>query len=148
MWDVRSVGRVIAPILIVSVMLTACAGLPSDPEGTTDRVVRTQEIIIGTIDGAPRSPRAEAVLDEVAKQLDARIVRVGGHGEKLLEGLETGQVDLVFGHFAQQSPWSQNVHLGSPLGRRDKVPKSERVPRFAFRHGENGWIALVERAGR
>ena len=128
--------------------LSACTDLPRDPAGTTERVKRSHEIVLGTIDGAVESPQTQHVLDKLADQLEARVVRVSGHGEELLEDLETGKVDLVFGQFAQDSPWAANVHFGSPLSRRDTVPKGERVARFAFRHGENGWISLVERAAQ
>lgn len=142
----RAIGR--ALLIAPALALGACADLPRDPAGTTDRIARTHEIVLGAIDGAEPSPRADTVLGEVAARLDARVVRVGGPGEKLLDALEKGQVDLVYGSFAQSSPWATQVHFGGPLGRRDKVASDERVPRFAFRNGENGWIMLVERAAR
>ncbi len=133
-------------LLLTLAGISGCADLPRDPEGTTERVTRSHKLVLGAIDGAPISSHARSVLSKVTVRLDASVVVIGGPGEQLLEDLETGKVDLVFGHFAQNSPWAKNVHLGRPLGRREKVPKDERVPRFAFRHGENGWIALVERA--
>jgi hypothetical protein len=137
-----------ALLIAPALALTACADLPRDPAETTERVQRTHRIVLGAIDGVQPSPRAEAVLDEIAARLDARIVRVGGHGEKLLDDLEKGKVDLVYGRFAMASPWATHVHFGSPLGRRDDVPEDERAPRFVFRNGENGWIMLVEEAAR
>ena len=128
--------------------LVACAELPRDPAGTTERVERTRQLVLGRIAGAEPSRRAEEVLARVATRLEARIVPRTGHGEALLEALEKGEVDLVYGRFARSSPWARNVHFGRPLGRRDSVGKDERVPRFAFRQGENGWIMLVEEAGR
>ena len=140
-------------LLLVSIgtfmlSISACTDLPRDPAGTTERVKRSHEIVLGTINGAVESPQTQHALNRLAAQLDVRVVRVSGHGEELLEDLETGKVDLVFGQFAQDSPWATKVHFGSPLSRRDKVPKDERVARFAFRHGENGWISLVEQAAR
>jgi hypothetical protein len=134
--------------LLSFLALVACADLPRDPAGTTERVGRTHELVLGRIDGALPSPRAEAILARVATRLEARVVQREGHGEALLEALEKGEVDLVYGRFARSSPWSRNVHFGSPLGRRDSVGKDEQAPRFAFRQGENGWIMLVEQAGR
>ncbi|RXZ64517.1 hypothetical protein [Pelagerythrobacter rhizovicinus] len=134
----------IASAAILIAGLAACAELPRDPNGTTERVRRTHAIVLGEIAGAPPSRHAEQVLDRVAGRLGAHVRRVDGHGEDLLKRLEKGEVDLVYGHFAKASPWSRQVHFGTPLGRRRNVDKQEQVPRFAFRNGENGWIALVE----
>lgn len=138
----------IASAAILIAALAACAELPCDPDGTTERIRRTHEIVLGDIAGAPRSPEAERVLDRVAARLGARVTRTEGHGEELLNRLEKGKVDLVYGHFAEASPWAGKVHFGGPLGRRTDVGKEEHVPRFAFRNGENGWIALVEGEAR
>lgn len=138
--------RVVTGIGFVSI--AGCADLPRDPAGTTERITQTHQLMLGTIEGAPASPRAERTLAQVAARLEARTVRIGGHGEELLEDLEAGNVDLVYGHFAQQSPWAKRVHFGAPLGPSREVAGDKLVPRFAFRHGENGWIMLVERASR
>lgn len=142
----RAIGR--ALLIASALALGACADLPRDPGGTTERIARTHEILLGAIDGAKPSPRAEAVLADVAARLDARVVRVGGHGEALLDALEKGELDLVYGRFAKTSPWATRVYFGRPLGPRESVASDERAPRFAFRNGENGWIMLVERAAR
>ncbi len=139
----RPVGTIAAAAFLIA-GLAACADLPRDPAGTTDRIRRTHEIVLGEVAGAPPSQGAERVLARVADRLDARVTRVEGHGEVLLSQLEKGKIDLVYGHFAKTSPWSRNVHFGSPLDRRRDVGEEEHIPRFAFRNGENGWIALVE----
>lgn len=128
--------------------LAGCGDLPRDPAGTTERIERTHQIVLGAIDGAEPSARAQEVLEHVAARLDARVVRVGGHGEALLEALEKGELDLVYGRFAKASPWATHVYFGGPLGPRETVAADERAPRFAFRNGENGWIMRVERAAR
>ncbi len=143
----RLAGTVASAAILIA-GLAACAELPRDPNGTTERIRRTHEIVLGDIAGAPRSPAAERILERVAGRLGARVTRVEGHGEDLLNRLEKGKVDLVYGHFAQASPWAGKVHFGSPLERRRNAGEEEHVPRFAFRNGENGWIALVEREAR
>ena len=131
--------------LVAAAGLAACAEPPRDPAGTTERILRSDAIMLGEIEGAPRSPEAEAAMARVAGRLGARVERVPGPGEDLLDQLEKGDLDLVYGHFATASPWARNVHFGTPLGARETVGNDERVPRFAFRHGENGWIMRVER---
>jgi hypothetical protein len=134
-------AAIIAPLAL----LASCADLPRDPAGTTERVRQSDTIMLGVVEGTPPSPEGEAVLARVAQRLGARASRQTAPGEELLEKLHAGHLDLVYGHFAMNSPWSTNVHFGSPLGPRETVGKEERLPRFAFQHGENGWIMRVER---
>lgn len=131
--------------LSTAMMAGACSEPPSDPAGTTARIERSGTVVLGEIAAAPRSPAAEAVVGRAARQLGATIERRRGHGEDLLDKLEHGEVDIVYGYFAKKSPWAAKVHLGEPIGRRKTVPADEAVPRFAFRNGENGWIMRVER---
>lgn len=135
-------------VLFALALVGACSDLPRDPEGTTDKVRASGTIRLGMIEGAAPDPASEAVLERVAKKTGARIERVPGHAEKLLEDLEGGGLDLVYGHFADDSPWFGHVHLGKPPGTDVAPPKSQRWPRFAFRNGENGWIALLEGAAQ
>jgi hypothetical protein len=123
----------------------ACTDLPRDPAGTTERVERTGKIIVGQIAGDDLSDQSAKILRGVAQRTGATVHIRQGAGEQLLADLEEGRIDLVYGCFAKSSPWSANVHLGPPMGRRKIVGKDERVPRFAFRNGENGWIAMVQR---
>lgn len=140
--------RLASIALGIVVAVTGCDDLPRDPDGTLDRVRATHEIRLGEIAGAPEDPAAKAALDRLAASNGARIARTSGHGEELLEALEEGELDLVYGRFAEDSPWSTAVHFGNPPGSADPPPKSQRAARFAFRMGENGWIEAVEEAGK
>lgn len=133
-------------VAIPALLLTACTDFPRDPAGTLDRVRADDVIRVGMVEGAAPDPASEAVLARLGEDLGAEVERLPGHGEELLEGLETGEYDLVYGHFADASPWATKVHFGTPPGGPDKPPKVLSLPRFAFRMGENGWIAVVERA--
>lgn len=138
--------RATAAAMMLATGLSACADIPRDPEGTEDRVRATQVIRLGMVAGAAPDPAAEETLARLERATGALAERTTGPGEQLLEGLETGEYDLVYGHFAEDSPWAAGVHLGTPPGGPDSAPASLRLPRFAFRMGENGWIAEVERA--
>ncbi len=129
-------------------LLAGCGAIPRDPEGTSAGVAESGVIRLGAIAGAAADPAEERALDRLEAQTGARIERVSGPGEELLEKLEIGEIDLVYGRFADDSPWATHVHLGTPPGGPDKPPKSLRVPRFAFRNGENGWITRVEAAAK
>lgn len=134
--------------MTVLLALSACSDLPRDPDGTLERIRAEKTIRLGEVAGAPEDREAEAVLQRVAARTGARIKRTQGHGEELLEGLEEGEYDLVYGHFADDSPWAVQVHFGTPPAGPKHPPKSQRVARFAFRMGENGWLTTVEEAGR
>lgn len=138
----------VAAVFASLALVAGCADRPRDPDGTSERIRDSGAVLMGTIQGAAPSPHAEATLARAAAQLGARVTPMPGPGEELLEKLEKGELDIVYGEFAMKSPWAKNVHFGAPLGPRATVGKDERVPRFVFRHGENGWITLVEQAAR
>lgn len=121
--------------------------LPRDPEDTESLVRARETIRLGWVSGARPDPAAQATLAELSRRLGARVERREGESEALLSDLEKGRLDLVYGHFAQSSPWSRNVHLGEAEGWQTKPPKDHQAPRFAMRNGENGWIMTVARAG-
>lgn len=131
-----------------ALLLGGCGAAPRDPEGTSERVAESGVIRLGTIAGATPDPAAERTIERLAAQTGARVERISGPGEELLDGLEHGEVDLVYGRFASDSPWATHVHIGTPPGGPEKPPKSLNLPRFAFRNGENGWIARVEAAAK
>lgn len=141
-------GKAGTAILASMLALAACTDLPRDPHGTLDRVEAGKTIRLGQIAGSPTDAAAEATLRRLSARTGARVSRTEGHGEELLEGLEDGDFDLVYGHFADDSPWATGVHFGTPPGGPKHPPKSLRIARFAFRMGENGWITAVEEAGK
>ena len=130
----------------LGLMLLGC-DLPRDPEHTESLVRARQVIRLGGVAGADPDTAADATLAELSRRLGARIERREEESEILLSALENGELDLVYGHFAQDSPWSRIVHFGEAEGWTGKPPRHRQVPRFAMRNGENGWIMTVARAG-
>jgi hypothetical protein len=121
--------------------------LPRDPDDTESLVRARETIRLGWVSGAGADPAAQATLARLSRELGARVERREGESEALLSDLERGHLDLVYGHFAQASPWSRKVHFGEAEGWTAKPPKDRQVPRFAMQNGENGWIMTVARAG-
>jgi hypothetical protein len=121
--------------------------LPRDPDDTESLVRARETIRLGWVSGAEADPAAQATLAELSRKLSARVERREGESEALLSDLEGGHLDLVYGHFAQSSPWSRKVHFGEAEGWQTKPPKDHQAPRFAMQNGENGWIMTVARAG-
>lgn len=133
-------------IMIAASVLTlaGCADLPRDPQRTTQQVRESGTLRLGIVAGTQPSAVLDAALKELA--IGAAVQRHRGDSEALLTGLEEGRIDLVYGRFAMTSPWAKHVHLGRALGYRAEPAKHVAAPRFAYRSGENGWIALVEDA--
>ncbi|MXP40393.1 hypothetical protein GRI75_01875 [Altererythrobacter soli] len=130
----------------LGILLAGC-DLPRDPEGTESLVRSRQTIRLGWVSGARPDPAAQATLAKLSRKFGARVERHAGESEALLSELEEGRLDLVYGHFAESSPWATKVHLGEAEGAKKKPPKDRHAPRFAMRNGENGWIMAVARAG-
>lgn len=127
----------------------ACAEIPMDPEGTLERVRAQGVFRVGIIaPGAhPRDhDRQRRLIAHVARSTGARPLIGTGSAERLLTAVERGEVDLVIGELAQDSPWSKHVTLLPPL-RTPSEGQSKSVPTLhaVARNGENGWIALLHR---
>ena len=136
-------GRI---VVIVALMcgLAACDSYPRDSAGTLDSVRARQTIRLGL---ASTERTDQPILDrlsaELGKATGARIQVTGGSEEELLARLEHGELDLVAGHFAEDSPWLADAALIEPLASR---PVGERNIGLALvaRNGENAWIGLLE----
>ena len=139
-------GAVGAAIAGLALLLAGC-GIPRDSEETSKKVRERGTVRLGTVAGESPDPGAERALARLRAVTGARIERSSGPAEALLADLEKGRFDLVFGRFPADSPWSTHVHLGRQPGAAEEPPSDQPAPRFAYRNGENGWIALVERAG-
>lgn len=72
---------------------------------------------------------------------------VEGDQERLLAQLEEGELDLVAGQFAEDSPWIADVTLIEPLTEQTVGQRKVGLTLVA-RNGENAWIGLLERTVR
>lgn len=131
-------------------IVLACAGCdyPRDADGTTNRVRSSATIHVGLAAFAPpdtQLARRFLAAMERASGANAQIERASA--EALLARLEAGEIDLVLGEFAEDSPWIDDATLIEPLTRRIV---GGRVVGLApiTRNGENQWISLVERTVR
>ena len=128
--------------LFLCAALGACSDYPRDIEGTLDRVESSKVIRIGLVSGAV-SPDFRPYVTRLERATGARAAISTGHGEQLLARLEDGQIDMVFGAFAKDSPWRDDVAIVEPLG---GVKVGARELRFSpvARNGENRWVMLLE----
>lgn len=138
----RALRCFIVPLCLA---LVACGPYPRDISGTLDDIERTGEFNVGLTDLRPVD-RAAALqfVGRLERATGAQAHVSTGPTEAQLARLETDQLDLVIGEFAEDTPWMAHVSMLEPLSRRavgDRVLGL--IPVTA--NGENRWIALLER---
>lgn len=131
--------------------LAACGlDVPRDVDGTLERVRATHVIHVGLVEGpvpASARPAVAAFLARLRAATGARPEIVRGSAEPLLAGLEEGELDLVIGEIAQDSPWIADVAVIEPLAERTVGQHRLGLSPIA-RNGENAWVVLLEREAR
>lgn len=131
-------------------LLAACGPWPRDIEGTRDRVEASRIIRVGLFQGSLSGPdrqRAAAYLDRLRRATGAAPQISTDAAEPLLARLEAGELDLVLGEVATDSPWVGEVAVIEPLAERDLAGRTIGFSPIA-RNGENSWIMLLEREVR
>jgi hypothetical protein len=129
--------------------LAACDRLPTDADGTLDRVRAERRFRVGLIaaGGAPAGAGPQAAfLARIARATGARPVIKQGASEPLLLDLEDGGLDLVVGPLSSESPWLERVALLPSLG--SVAGPHEVLVTPIARNGENRWIMLLEAEAR
>lgn len=122
-------------VLALPLLLAAC-DLPRDTEGTSERVAG-DVVRIGFVEDGNSYNQDPAFL--LAAVLRGRGRYEHAAAEPLLEKLERGELDLVVGLFAEDSPWSKRVHFSE---------HNFHGFRIATRLGEHRWAMTVDRAAK
>lgn len=140
--------RTIATLMAMTLALSACGPFPDDLEGTSERIQRTGVIRVGmTRVHADDSDRAARFLTSLAAAKGARLDIADGPTERALVALEAGELDLVIGEFAHDSPWLADVSLIEPISTRSVGDREIGLAPVAA-NGENRWIATLEKTVR
>lgn len=143
-------------LALAAVALTALAGcgltVPSDPEGTLDRV-RGGELRVGAThhepwveivsDDDPSGTEPEA-LEDFAERLDADIRWSTGNEESLVAALERGDLDVVVGGFTEATPWSERAATTVPYTEAAGPDGSPEKHVVLVRRGENRFLVALE----
>ena len=134
--------------MIVAVLLLAggCSDLPWDAEGTLERVKATKVLRAGIVSTGSEANDAlpKSFLARIATETGSVPALVTGSTEVLLPRIEAGELDIVVGHFAADTPWARRVTI-MPTPRQMGVKDGSVAPAAVVRNGENGWVALVYR---
>ena len=136
---------VCVPLLM---LVAGCGAYPRDTQGTLNRVEQTRLLRVGLANLDPADvDTAKSYIARLERQTGAKAQVTSGGSERLLARLEAGDLDLVLGDFAEDSPWLASVALIEPLTTRTV---GERMIGLApvTANGENRWVALLERTVR
>lgn len=133
--------------LALPLLLVACADYPRDIEGTSETVTESGTIRVGMIAGSAVTPASHAFLARLQRQTGASTRLTTGSAEPLLLALEAGELDLVIGELAKDSPWAKDVAVIEPIAAR-RAGEDEIHLAPIVRNGENRWMMAVERAAR
>ncbi|NCT89370.1 transporter substrate-binding domain-containing protein [Cellulomonas sp. APG4] len=152
--------------LAAALVLAGCgATIPSDPEGTLDRVTGGTLAVGVSLDepwvvlepgptsddvrpaGIGLQPAGIEVelVEELATRLDAEVEwTVGGEGS-LIASLEEGDLDLVVGGLTSTSPWSQKAALTAAFATVRGPRGEDELHVWAAPMGENAFLVEVDR---
>ena len=122
---------------------TACDSFPRDEAGTTEAVTNG-ELHAGLIADDQAEPDERYLALAVSEAAGAEAILEVASAESLLPRLEGGELDLVVGRFAGNSPWKDRVAFTSAADAASP-PSDEPVLRAAVRPGENRWLIFITR---
>jgi len=134
--------------ILASLALAACGPYPDDISGTLERIERSDRFAVGLAGLRPADEQAaRAFIGGLEQATGATATIDDAPLEAQLARLEHGDLDLVIGEIAEDSPWLAAVAVIEPLSRRREGRRRLGLSPVAM-NGENRWIALVEREVR
>lgn len=141
---------VLIPLLLLT---TGCVGtLPKDSQGTLDRVtggvlrVGVSEHPPFTVvhpDGGISGQEVE-LLREYAAGIDAEIDWMPGPESVLAEAMKAGELDVVIGGFADDSPFTSDIAFTRPYTTMERPDGSTAKVAMGVRPGENALMVDLE----
>lgn len=138
-------------VFAVAMMLTSCAGVPADVDGTL-RDAQGGQLRVGITHNPPwtnasdlAKPSGQEVVlvEEFADSIDATIEWTVGSEAILTDHLHAGSLDLAVGRFTDDTPWTDKAAITVPYD-------EEHVDGQAKKHvmltvlGENQFLTTLE----
>ena len=137
--------------LLLAACLSGCGvTVPTDPDGTLDRV-RDGELRVGAsasgalvvVDGERVDGSLADLVDDFAASVGADVEWTVGSEEQLVDGLEAGSLDLAVGGMTDQTAWSDRVAV--TRGYTGIAGSEGRTVVMFLPMGENAWQSEIER---
>ncbi len=139
-------GRGVRCALLSAALLAGCDDFPKDISGTTEAILRSGAMRAGIV-ASDRSGEENALATRLADSLDVAAEVSESSTEDLVRGLEEGEIDIVIGSFAKDTPWADRAAITGPARAIDP-PADHPALRALVRPGENRWLIHVERTIR
>jgi polar amino acid transport system substrate-binding protein len=151
---------IMAAALLVPLLAGCGLKIPTDPEGTLDRVAGGTlragishnppwtESGTGTEPAGTGTEPAGTEADLIrafAAEHNARVEWVSGGESNLVRQLERGELDLVAGGLTKDSPWSKHAALTQPYLETSNAQGDKEQHVLAVRTGENAFLVELER---
>jgi hypothetical protein len=120
----KSRHRIGCLFVTVALSLGGCSTLPRDQDGWTEKIQSSRVLIVGTTEnrGKPAETaiekRERAIIERLAKRLNARIEWKGGNVHELLQDLEERKLPLVAASLPADSPFAANIGFTTPYCRK------------------------------
>lgn len=103
-------------LLLVGTLSSCGLRIPADPDGSLDAIVSSGELRAGyspapdLIDAGdpPVGPLAD-LLEGFAREHGADVDWIAGSEETLVDGLETGDIDVAVGGMTDATPWTDRA---------------------------------------
>ncbi|KTS02616.1 transporter substrate-binding domain-containing protein [Microbacterium testaceum] len=137
----------------LSVLLLAGCGIriPTDPQGTLDRVeggvlhagISPNGDFV-RIDGDLPSGSEVDALTDFAASMDAEVDWTVGSEEALVRGLENGDLDVVAGGVTDETPWTERAGMTRPYGEVTLDDGSAAKLVMLVPLGENAFVSRLE----
>ena len=132
----------------VLLLLASCGPYPHDIEGTFESVEKNGVVRVGLAEIEPAdAPAARDYLARIEAATGAKVRTTSGPAERQLAALEAGELDLVIGEFAEDTPWLDSVAVIEPIASRTVGDRRIGLAPVAA-NGENRWIGVLEKAVR
>lgn len=126
---------------------------PKDPEGTLLRAMGG-ELRVGVSPNEPHTAVADdgsvsgtevEIIEAYAASIDAEVVWVDGAESTLMEQLKQGQLDVVVGGLASDTPWKTHAALTRPYDEVTSPQGKKQKLVLAAGMGENALLSSIER---
>lgn len=146
--------RTIGTALLLLALAGCSVTIPTDPDGTLDRVTDGTlrvgvspsppwtELPAGP-EGEPAGTEVELVA-EFARTIGAEVLWTPGGEEALIGRLERGELDLVIGGLTAKSPWSQQAALTYHHTETTGPEGEKELHVMAAPMGENAFLVELE----
>ncbi|WP_043361087.1 transporter substrate-binding domain-containing protein [Microbacterium testaceum] len=148
----RSRPVIVVVAALCALLLAGCGiRIPSDPQGTLDRVeggvLRAGISPNGDfvqVDGAQPSGSEIDALTAFAGSVDAEVEWTVGSEEALVRGLENGDLDVVAGGLTDDTPWTDKAGMTRPYGEVTLDDGSTARIVMLVPLGENAFVSRLE----